>query len=66
MYEPYENEHRPVENRQSYSYNFTPDPGSQSPQPHSPEKSTAAQAKPLPCFWPARWLAAQPAPAARC
>ena len=45
MYEPYENEHRPVENQQSYSYNFTPDPGSQSPQPQSPEKKHRSASK---------------------
>ena len=45
MYEPYENEHRPVENRQSYSYNFTPEPGSQSPQPQSPEKKHRSASK---------------------
>ena len=42
MYE-YENEHRPVENQQSYSYHFTPDPGSQSPQ--QPQKKRGGAGK---------------------
>ena len=46
MYE-YENEHRPVENQQSYSYHFTPDPGSQSPQ--QPQKKRGGAGIIRPC-----------------
>ncbi len=44
MYEPYENEHQPVENQQSYSYQFTPDPASQMHQPQ-PEKKRSGTKK---------------------
>ena len=41
MYE-YENEHRPVENQQSYSYNFSPDPPVHQPEQHPQKKRGSA------------------------
>ena len=41
MYE-YENEHRPVENQQSYSYNFSPDPPVHQPEQHPHKKRGSA------------------------
>ena len=43
MYEPYEHESesRPVENRQSYSYDFTPDPSAQQPEHHEHKRGGA-------------------------
>ena len=41
MYE-YENEHRPVENQQSYSYNFSPEPPVHQPEQHPQKKRGGA------------------------
>ena len=41
MYE-YENEHRPVENQQSYSYNFSPEPPMHQPEQHPQKKRGGA------------------------
>ena len=41
MYE-YENEHRPVENQQSYSYNFSPEPPVRQPEQHPQKKHGGA------------------------
>ena len=41
MYE-YENEHRPVENQQSYSYNFSPEPPVHQPAQHPQKKRGGA------------------------
>ena len=41
MYE-YENEHRPVENQQSYSYNFRPEPPVHQPEQHPQKKRGGA------------------------
>ena len=41
MYE-YENEHRPVENQQSYAYNFSPEPPVHQPEQHPQKKRGGA------------------------
>ena len=46
MYE-YENEHRPVENQQSYSYNFSPEPPVHQPEQH-PQKKRGGAGKVVP------------------
>ena len=46
MYE-YENEHRPVENQQSYAYNFSPEPPVHQPEQH-PQKKRGGAGKVVP------------------
>ena len=41
MYE-YENEHRPVENQQSYAFNFSPEPPVHQPEQHPQKKRGGA------------------------